>query len=254
MAHKNDVQFSIREYRPSDEHVVLSLFRDGILEHVYPAFFSAMSNPDHIGVTLSISMAGYVLGGSSYFLALFFGLSWAGIIYYCCYEIYEDYMMKRLSTDMADIKASYLDNPDHGFWVAEADVNGQAKVVGILAVMGKAGEDEGERFEDWNGGLNGSEFDQDAGNGSYGEMSHLVVVYPWRRKTLGSQLMRKVLDFCKERGLTRIVTDVSSPQAAALSMYQKLGFVETASHRNTHRNRWFSKLARINMMRMEKSI
>ncbi|KAM6925568.1 N-acetyltransferase 8 [Xenentodon cancila] len=213
-----------------------------------------MSNPDHIGVTLSILTAGYVLGGSSYILALFFGIAWAGLIYYCCYDIYEDYMMKRLSTDMADIKASYLENPDNGFWVAEADASGQAKVVGMMAVMGKAEEEESKRFEDWNGEVNGAEFDQEAADENYGEMSHLVVVFPWRRKNLGSRLMRKVLDFCKERGFTRIVTDVSSPQTAAISMYQKLGFVQTASHRNTHPNRWFSKLARINVLRMEKLI
>ncbi|XP_040917170.1 N-acetyltransferase family 8 member 3 [Toxotes jaculatrix] len=256
MAQKNNFQFSIREYRPSDQHMVMSLFRDGILEHVYPAFFRALSHPDHIGIALSISMAGYVLGGSSYFQALLFGSAWAGLIYYCCYDIYEGYMLRRLSTDMADIQANYLENPDNGFWVAEADINGQPKVVGVAAVMGKRGEEEAERFDDWNGGVMGesSEFVQDAGDGSYAEMSHMVVVFPWRRKCLGSQLTRKALDFCKEQGYARLVLDVSSPQTAAVSLYQKFGFVQTASHSNTHANRWFSKLARINVMRMEKFI
>ncbi|KAM4563674.1 putative N-acetyltransferase camello [Odontesthes bonariensis] len=254
MAQKNNLQFSIREFKPSDQHVVMSLFRDGILEHVYPAFFKAMTNPDHVGVALSICMAGYVLGGSSYFQALLFGSGWAGLIYYCCHDIYEGYMMRRLSTDMSDIQASYLGNPDNGFWVAEADVNGQTKVVGILAVTGNTGEEEGERFDDWNGGVSGTEFAQDAGDGSYGEMSHVVVVFPWRHKNLGSQLTRKALDFCKERGFVRLIVNVSSPQTVAISMFQKFGFVQTASHRNTHANRWFSKLAGINVMRMEKLI
>ncbi|XP_034733775.1 N-acetyltransferase 8 [Etheostoma cragini] len=253
MAQKNNFQFSIREYRPSDEHEVMSLFRDGVLEHVYPAFFNAMSHPDHVGIALSISMAGYVLGGSSYFQALLFGSAWAGLLYYCCYEIYEDYMTRRLSTDMADIQANYLEKPDSGFWVAEADTNGQSKVVGMVAVTGKM---TGERFDDWNGGAmgEGPEFAQDAGDGSYGEMSHTIVVFPWRRQNLGSQLTRKALDFCKEQGYARLVLDVSSPQTAAISLYQKCGFVQTECHRNTHANRWFSKLARINVMRMEKLI
>ncbi|XP_019960068.2 N-acetyltransferase family 8 member 3 [Paralichthys olivaceus] len=256
MAQKNNVQFSIREYSPSDQHVVVSLFRDGILEHVYPAFFKALSHPDHVGIALSISMAGYVLGGSSYFQALLFGSAWAGLIYYCCHDIYEGYMARRLSTDMADIQASYLENPDNGFWVAEADVGGQMKVVGMAAVMGKRGEEESERFDDRNGGVGGggSESDQDAGDGSHGEMSHMVVVFPHRRNSLGSQLMQKALDFCKERGHARLVVDVSSPQTAAISLCQKIGFVQTASHSNTHANRWFSKLARVNVMRMEKFI
>ncbi|KAM4570511.1 N-acetyltransferase family 8 member 3 [Fundulus diaphanus] len=254
MAHKSDFQFSIREYKPSDEHVVMSLFHDGILEHIYPAFFKAMSNPDHIGIALSISMAGYVLGGSSYFQALLFGSLWAGLIYYCCHDIYNSYMMGRLSTDMADIQASYLENPDNGFWVAEANVNGQAKVVGMVAVVGKRGEEEGERFDDLNGGVSNKEFNQDTGDRSYAHMRHTAVAFAWRRKSLGSQLTRKALDFCKERGFSRVVVDLSSPQTAAISMCQKLGFVQTASHCNTHANRWFAKLATINVMQMEKLI
>lgn len=237
----------------------MSLFRDGILENIYPAFFKAMSHPDHIGVALSISMAGYVLGGSSYFQAVLFGSAWAGLIYYCCHEIYETYMLRRLSTDMANIQASYLDNPDNGFWVAEDGANDQSKVVGIVAVMGKRGggrDDENERCDDLNGGVirGGNEFAQDAGDGSYGEMSSVVVVFPWRRKNLASQLIQKALDFCKERGYTRLVLDIGSPQTAAIALYQKLGFVQTSCHNHTHVNRWFSKLARINVMRMEKFI
>uniref|UniRef100_A0A3B4GZH8 N-acetyltransferase domain-containing protein n=1 Tax=Pundamilia nyererei TaxID=303518 RepID=A0A3B4GZH8_9CICH len=198
--------FSIREYRPSDQHVVMSLFKDGIFEHVYPAFFKAMSHPDHIGVALSISMAGYVLGGSSYFQALLFGTAWAGLIYYCCHDIYEGYMMRRQSADMADIQASYLENPDNGFWVAETDINGQSKVVGMVGLA------------------------QDAGDGSYGEMCHMVVAFSWRRKNLGSQLTRKALDFCKERGFGRLILDVSSPQTAAISLFEKAGFSSTPQY------------------------
>ncbi|XP_034552453.1 N-acetyltransferase family 8 member 3 [Notolabrus celidotus] len=256
MAQKKNTVFSIREYSPSDKHVIQSLFRDGLLEHVYPAFFKAMSHPDHIGIALSISMAGYVLGGSSYFQALLFGSAWAGLIYFCCHEIYEGYVLRRLSSDMADIQAHYLENPDNGLWVAEADDKGKSKVVGLVAVTGKRGADEVERFDDCNGGVfgGGAEFGQDAIDGSYGEMSHMVVLFPWRRKNLGTLLMEKALDFCKDRGYSRLIVDVSSPQKAAISLYQKFGFIQTSSHRNTHSNRWFSKLARINVKQMEKFV
>ncbi|KAM9855500.1 putative N-acetyltransferase camello [Aulostomus maculatus] len=250
MAQKNTSQFSVREYRPSDQHVVMSLFRDGILENVYPAFFKAMSHPDHIGIALSISMAGYVLGGSSYFQALLFGSAWAGLIYYCCHEIYEGYVMRRLAADMADVQANYVDNPDNGFWVAEVGVNDQSKVVGVVAVMGKKGGEDDDRCDDRNGGM----MRGDAGDGSYGEISYTVVAFPWRRKNLGCQLTQRASDFCKERGWSRLAVDVSSPQTSASSLYQKLGFVQTASHSYTHTNRWFSRLARINVTRLEKFI
>jgi len=68
---------------------------------------------------------------------------------------------------MADIGANYLENPDNGFWVAEADVRGRSKVVGMVAVTGKGGGEQGERFDERNGGLTGGgeEFAQDAGDG-----------------------------------------------------------------------------------------
>ncbi|XP_055366275.1 putative N-acetyltransferase 8B [Betta splendens] len=254
MAQKCNFQFSIRQYRPSDQHEVTSLFTDGVLEHVYPAFFKAMRHPDHVGMALSISMAGYVLGGSSYFQAFLFGSAWAGLIYYCCHQIHQDYLAGRMRTDMADVVANYLEKPGNGFWVAEADVRGQARVVGMVAVVGSTAEEEAEKFDDWNGGVMQGESDDDAGDGRFGELMHTVVKFPWRHKHLGSQLIQKAVDFCKERGYGRLVVDVSSPQTAAISLYQTLGFLQTSSHSDTHANWWFSKLARIIVMRMEKLI
>lgn len=233
----------------------MSLLRDGILEHVYPAFFQAMSHPDQVGVVLSISMAGYVLGGSSYVLALLFGGAWAGLVYYCCREIYQGYLSRRLEADMADIQASYLEDPRNGLWVAEADVRGQPRVVGMVAVLGREpDEDGGTGLGDCNGGAvaggSGLEFDHSC----YGEVSHLAVVFGWRRRSLGSRLTQRGLDFCKERGYARLALSLSSPQTAAASLTHKLGFLQTACHSNTHANRWFSKLAGIKVLRLEKSV
>ncbi|KAK2851874.1 hypothetical protein Q5P01_008150 [Channa striata] len=136
------------------------------------------------------------------------------------------------------------------------DVNGKSKVVGMVAVIGKRGEEDGDRFDGWNGGVmqGGSEFVQDEGGRSYGEISHAVVNFSWRRKNLGSQLTQKALEFCKERGYGRLVVDVSSPQTAAFALFKKLGFGQTEAQSKTHANRWFSKLAEIKVTRMEKFI
>ncbi|XP_075898361.1 N-acetyltransferase family 8 member 3 [Nelusetta ayraudi] len=252
MAQKNNCPVTIREFTPSDKHVVLSLFRNGVLEHIYPAFFRSMSNPDHLGVFISLSVAGYVLGGSSYFQALLFGGAWAAFIYHCCREVYEGYLAGRLRSDMADIQASYLERPDSGLWLAELEVNGKVKVVGMVAASGR--RPGGDRLDDCNGGVAGRGPDGGDDGGCYCEMSHLVVLFPWRRKSLGSQLTGRVLDFCKERGYSRLVLDVSSPQDAAVSLCRKLGFAQTSSHSDTHANRLFSTMARINVMRMEKVV
>lgn len=82
----------------------------------------------------------------------------------------------------------------------------------------------------------------------------MAVVFGWRRRSLGSRLTQRALDFCKERGYTHLALSLSSPQTAAASLSHKLGFLQTACHTNTHANRWFSKLAGIKVMRLEKSV
>ncbi|XP_061908551.1 probable N-acetyltransferase camello isoform X1 [Entelurus aequoreus] len=241
---RKDVQISIREYRPSDQRAVAQLFRDGVREHIYPAFFKSMVHPDHVGVALSLSMAGYVLGGSSYFQALLFGAAWAGLIYFCCHEIYEGYLARRLGADMADIWSSYTENPDNGFWVAEADGREPPRVVGVVAVIGRRAGDNA------NGRVATGSADNEGG--ATGELSLVVVAFPWRRKKMGSQLTQRALDFCKERGFARLALDISSPQSGAASLLRKLGFVQTSSHGVTHANRLISILARITVSRMEK--
>ncbi|XP_053704328.1 N-acetyltransferase family 8 member 3 [Synchiropus splendidus] len=242
--------FSIREYRPSDRYVVTSLFREGARENVYPSFFKALGHSDHIGIALSLAVAGYILGGSSYFQALLFGSAWAGLIYYCCSEIHENYTAQRMSSDMTNIPASYLDNPDNNIWVAEVCAKDRVKVIGVASLIGRPRDGSSEAYEGQNGGVKGDAVRE----GSYGELSQVIVAFPFRRQSIGSHLTQKAMDFCKERGFARITVDVSLPQAAAVSMFRKLGFVQTSSHMDTHHFRWFSKLARIDVVRMEKFV
>ncbi|XP_021325530.1 N-acetyltransferase family 8 member 3 [Danio rerio] len=230
----NNLHSIIRPYKPTDKSAIVSLFRFGILEHIYPAFFKAMSHQDHIGVTLSVSVAGYVLGGSSYFQAFLFGGAWACLVYYCCHEIYQSHLNRKLELEMADIQANFLDNQDNKFWVLETEMYGRTKVSGMLAVVGAKADV-----------LN-------ADNAA--EVFQLIVSFQKRRKGLGTQLVEKAIEFCKEQGLSCLAVEVSSPQTAAISLFRKLGFIETSVHNNTHSNHLFSKLARINVIRMEKHL
>ncbi|XP_051517870.1 N-acetyltransferase 8 [Myxocyprinus asiaticus] len=250
MAEKRNLHCVIRPYKPTDKVAVISLLRFGILEHVYPAFFKAMSHPDHIGMTLSISVAGYVLGGSSYFQALLFGGAWASLVYYCCHEIYDGYLKRKLDVEMADIQANFLDNPVNNFWVAEMEVNGKSKVAGLIAVVGVKGIVQSDRSDGWNAAAE----DVASLEESAGEVFQLIVSFPHRRKGLGTQLAETAIEFCKEQGISRMAVETSSPQSAANSLFCKLGFTETSVHSKTHSNPWISKLARINIIRMEKHL
>ncbi|XP_052397354.1 N-acetyltransferase family 8 member 7 [Carassius gibelio] len=236
MEQKSSLKSIIRPYKPTDKSAIVSLFRFGILEHVYPAFFKAMSHPDHIGMTLSVSVAGYVLGGSSYFLAVLFAGAWACLVYYCCHEIYDAFLRRKLEAEMADIQANFMDSQANGFWVVEMEVNGKSKVVGLLAAVKRDG------------------WDADAGDGPSLEVFQLVVSFNQRCKGVGTQLVETAVEFCKEQGLSRVIIEISSPQTAALSLFRKLGFIVTSGNSKTHAYHLVSKLARINVIRMEKHL
>ncbi|XP_071398061.1 N-acetyltransferase 8-like 2 [Centroberyx affinis] len=223
------MQLVIRRYRPSDKDTVLTLFSDGILEHIGPCFHNAMTSPLYLSITLGLCAAGYFLG--SVLGALVSAGGWVGLVYYCCHELYTSFVRARLRTDMQDIPGNYLSRPDDCFWVAEAEVNGKSRVVGMVAVVAKQ---------------NGKE--------RYGELFRMIISSSCRRTGLGSRLAQMVVDFSRERGFSSVILETSSTQTAAVALYEKMGFSLVQSHTTTEAPLWMIMLARVMVLKMEKRI
>ncbi|KAG7274586.1 hypothetical protein CRUP_029227 [Coryphaenoides rupestris] len=240
---KNNFQCTIRGYEASDWSAVVSLWTGGFLEHVYPAFLRTAAHPDHMGVALSVCVAGYVLGGSSYLQALVFGGAWAGLLYHCCQEVYRGRLQRSLAAGLPDAKG-----PEGGLWVAEAEVGGRTRVVGVVAVRGK----KGGAIHRGNRVVQEEEEEEEEEEERVAELTLMVVPHSRRRHGVGSLLAQKALDFCQARGYARLVVESSSPQCAANALYRKAGFGQTASHCETRTNRWLSKLARVDVLTLEK--
>lgn len=137
---------------------------------------------------------------------------------------------------MADIQTNFSDNQANGFWVAEMEVNGKSKVAGLLAVV---------KSDGWDAGVD---------DALSLEVFQLVVSFNQRRKGLGTQLVETAVEFCKEQGLSRVIVEISSVQTAAVSLFRKRGFTVTSVNSCTCANHLVSKLARINVIRMEKHL
>ncbi|KAM4583455.1 N-acetyltransferase 8-like 2 [Fundulus diaphanus] len=221
------MQLVIRRYHPSDKDTVLSLFSAGIKEHIGPCFQKAMTSSFYLTITLSLGLVGYLLG--SLLLALLLPAAWVGLIYCCCHELYAGYVAERLRTDMKDIVGNYLSRPDDCFWVAEAEVDGAAQVIGMVAVMS-----------------------MESGNEKHGEMFRMIISPKSRRMGLGRRLTQTVVDFCKERGFSKVVLETTSTQMAAVALYKKLGFKVVASHREAHSPSWLVLLVQVTILKMEK--
>lgn len=218
----------VRKFQPTDFEAVKTIFKEGIKEHIIPAFINAISQPLNITLTLCFCILGYILGRGSVVLALLSGASWTGLLLYFCYEFYAGYVRLKLSTDMQDITGYYIRNPDNCFWVAEAEVNGRPLVVGMVAV-------EGKRLPNSDGK-------------KYGELFRMNVSSGFRHTGVGSRLRKAVEDFCKERGFSKVKLYTSSIQKAAVFLYLKMGF----RHVQMHTQWWIMWLIRVKIVEMEK--
>ncbi|XP_028854971.1 probable N-acetyltransferase CML1 [Denticeps clupeoides] len=208
----------IRRYRSSDRDPVRRLFVDVHHEHIKPAFTRAMSMPLHITATV-------LLAGVGYAAALLAPAAWVGMVYCCCREYYAGYVREKLQTDMKDIQKSFLSSPDSCFWVAEARVNGRSEVMGMVAVEAK----------------------REAGGERCGELFRMNVSPAARRTGLGSRLTQTAIDFCKERGFSKVVLQTSSTQEAAVALYRKTGFTVT----DVYYVVWFGKIIGVTRICME---
>ncbi|XP_070815781.1 N-acetyltransferase family 8 member 3-like [Chaetodon trifascialis] len=222
------MQLVIRRYRPSDKDVVLSLFSTSAQEHILACFHNAMTSPLYIAVTLALCIAGYLL--CSVLGAVVFPGVWVGLVYYCCYSIYSRYIREKLQTDMQDIPGNYLSRPDDCYWVAEAEVDGKAQIMGMVAVVGKQ---SGER--------------------RYGELFRMIVSPLSRRMGLGARLAHTAIDFCKERGFSEVVLRTTSTQTAAVALYKKLGFRQV-SYTEPTVPAWMAKLAMVKVLIIKKHL
>ncbi|XP_059185281.1 N-acetyltransferase 8-like isoform X2 [Centropristis striata] len=219
----------IRQYRPSDKDTVCSLFSIGVMENIGTCFRNAITSPLYLTITLALCVAGYLLG--SVLGAVVLSGAWVGLVYYSCYELYASYRRKSLRTDMQDIPGNYLSRPDDNFWVVEAEVDGRAQIVGSVAVVAKQ---------------NGKE--------RYGELFRMVISPSCRRAGLGSKLTKTVINFCKERGFSKVVLKTSSPFTAAVALYKKLGFSHIYSNTGPVAPISIVKLARVTILYMEKHL
>ncbi|XP_059185287.1 putative N-acetyltransferase 8B [Centropristis striata] len=219
----------IRPYRPSDKDTVRALFTFSAHDQFRLSFNKAITSPLYLAITLALCVAGYLLG--SVLGAVVLPGAWVGLVYSCCHETYVYYLRESLRTDMQDIAGNYMRTADECFWVAEAEVEGRAQIVGMVAVMAKQ-----------------------SGKERYGELFRMVISPSCRRMGLGSKLAKTVINFCKERGFSKVVLDTTSPLAPAVALYKKLGFSHVNSHTETVAPVWVVKLSRVTLLYMEKHL
>jgi ribosomal protein S18 acetylase RimI-like enzyme len=96
--------------------------------------------------------------------------------------------------DIDDVNLAYMSNPGSHFWVAEAD----GKVVGMIGLQ-----------------------QLEAGTG---EIRRLRVHPDYRRRGIGSAMLQKALEFCRDHGLLKVTLDTYMEREPALHLFEKFNF------------------------------
>ena len=97
--------------------------------------------------------------------------------------------------DIENLTVGYLaEDGESGFWVAEYD----GTIIGMVGALRTAE--------------------------NRAELRRLRVCDPFRRKGIGTMLLREALTFCAHHGYLKVILDVRIEGAPAIAMFEKFGF------------------------------
>ena len=111
------------------------------------------------------------------------------------------YIEESLNDDLANINASYMEDPSNHFWVA--DIDGEVK--GMVGVQWRSIQEA--------------------------ELRRMSVSDTVRRQGIGFKLLETVEGFCRDRGHRRIRLTTVTLLVPAIAMYRRFGFHWTGEER-----------------------
>ncbi|XP_070804737.1 N-acetyltransferase 8 [Pituophis catenifer annectens] len=191
-------KYHIRKYEERDYDMVRTFYIQGIQEHIPWALWHFLSRPQtHLGL-LAIFLLTYLCSASIITsLVVVSVVSVAGVL--SMKNIWDEYLQHALTTDMMDIRRTYLESKDCCFWVVDAG----EEVVGMVAVIPP------ENPSWW---VNAR------------ELQRMSVKKEHRGQGLSKALIKTVIQFSQERGYQEVVLGTSMVQRVAHRIYENMGF------------------------------
>lgn len=190
--------YRIRQYQDKDFDTVRTLFARGMLEHC-PAWYRHILRSARVQLQLLVLFV-LVRAASGFWLLGLGAVALALVAIWLLVRAYSTaYVRQALSTDLADVRGTYLRSPHSCFWVAEAG----GAVVGMVAV--EPPEDPAERAVAL-------------------ELKRMSVSREHRGWGISGALCGEVLRFARTRGFGAVVLSTSVVQVAAQRLYENQGF------------------------------
>ncbi len=68
------------------------------------------------------------------------------------------------------------------------------------------------------------------------DITNIAVHKDFRRRSIASSLISRVIDFCRDKGVSKIALEVRSENTAARNLYEKYGFCEVGIRKNYYKD------------------
>lgn len=67
-------------------------------------------------------------------------------------------------------------------------------------------------------------------------ITNISVKECFRKKGIGTAILKKIIDVCKQKGASFLTLEVRDSNNSAISLYQKFGFIENGRRKNFYNN------------------
>lgn len=191
-------RYHIRKYEDRDYDKLRAFYIQGIQEQIPRGLWHFLSSPQtHLGLLATFLLIYLCSASIITSLVVVSVLSVAGAL--SMKSIWDEYLQHVLTTDMIDIRRTYLERKDCCFWVVDAG----EEVVGMVAVIPP------ENPSWW---------------GNARELLRMSVKKEHRGQGISKALIKTVIQFSQERGYQEVVLGTSMVQRVAHRIYENMGF------------------------------
>ncbi|KIK64062.1 hypothetical protein GYMLUDRAFT_40294 [Collybiopsis luxurians FD-317 M1] len=214
----------VRQFNPSDASQVQKVYFTGLVNGVNSAGYFAITRAFMYWTPMYMAYLLLLCGGGTYALAPIRDVRTLGLVavilpcvfmlsvYYRIRTTFLGYYRSGLRRDMSDIERYYrLEHEKDGhlprrFWVAEvpsATSEGGYEVVGCVALDCSPKTDHEPMI---------------------GELKRLFVLPAYRKRGIGTKLMRTLISYAKEKQISLLRLETTNFQPVARELYGKIGW------------------------------
>lgn len=230
----------VRPWQRGDQWGARAVLREGSFSNLWPSFRIALLRPATLGVA-ALVLTACLATCAGMLVTVLSLLAYVTLIYVGCLTATIYFFYGPNFNDIKQVEYSYFSCPDNHFWVAEVE----GEIVGTIAVSRKQSSTETAADSGCSGNqtkamsvlsegvqqrvrLTASEGTEDRPTPKVAWLRRMAIKSSFRGHGIAKQLVRTVIDFCRDRGYNVIFLITTEVHQPARALYNSMGFRQKA--------------------------